>query len=140
MTAIDPIGAQPPRPPGPRAAGASRGAAFPAPADAAPQAAHTAAASAAPVALESLLVLQQVNPASERDRAAHRRGQALLAALGRLQRLLLGEGDPATVLDEIRTLTDDVPAAADPALGAAIDQVVLRARIELARRASGQTA
>jgi len=134
MTAIDPVRTTPAATPGQRIAGTPGGPGFPAPADPAPQAAPAAAALTAPVALESLLALQQVDSATEQDRAAHRRGQALLAALGRLQRLLLGDGDPAAVLDEIRALADNVPAAADPALGAAIDQVVLRARIELARR------
>ena len=83
---------------------------------------------------DSLLTLQQVDEPTERDRAARRRGQALLGALGRLQLLLLVEGDPVPTLAQLRSLAEGAPAAADPALAAAIDQVVLRARIELARR------
>jgi hypothetical protein len=86
------------------------------------------------VSLDSLLTLQQVDEPTERDRAARRRGQALLGALGRLQLLLLVEGDPVPTLAQLRSLAEGAPAAADPALAAAIDQVVLRARIELARR------
>jgi len=135
MTAIDRVGAQPPSRPALRPVGTAGGTAFPSPAESAPEAARAAAAGApAPVALESLLALQQVDGAPERDRAAHRRGQALLAALGRLQRVLLGDGDADSVLHEINGLSKDVPVAADPGLAAAVDHVVLRARIELARR------
>lgn len=135
MTTIDRVGAQPPSRPGTRPAGTTGNAAFPPPAETAPEAARSAAPGvAAPVALESLLALQQVDGVPERDRAAHRRGQALLVALGRLQRVLLGDGDPASVLHEISELSKDVPVADDPGLAAAVDHVVLRARIELARR------
>ncbi|HTW68274.1 MAG TPA: flagellar assembly protein FliX [Acetobacteraceae bacterium] len=135
MTAIDRVGAQPPSRPAMRPAGTAGGVAFPSPTESAPDAARsTAAAVSAPVALESLLALQQVDGAPERDRAAHRRGLAMLAALGRLQRVLLGDGDPALVLDEINELSKDVPVAGDPGLAAAVDHVVLRARIELVRR------
>ena len=135
MTTIDRVGTQPPSRPGTRPVGTTSSAAFSPPAEAAPEAARsTAAGVSAPVALESLLALQQVDRAPERDRAAHRRGQALLAALGRLQRVLLGDGDPASVLHEISELSKDVPVADDPGLAAAVDHVVLRARIELARR------
>jgi hypothetical protein len=134
MTAINRVGVQPPSPPGARPAGGSGGAAFPPPAESPPEAVRsTGAAAAAAVSLESMLALQQVEGASERDRAAHRRGHALLAALGRLQRVLLGDGNPASVLHEIAALSKDVPVAADPGLAAAVDHAVLRARIELAR-------
>ncbi|HUN40256.1 MAG TPA: flagellar assembly protein FliX [Acetobacteraceae bacterium] len=134
MTAIDRVGAQPPSRLGTRPAGTTGGAAFLPPSEPAPEGARsTGAGAAAPVALESLLALQQVEGAPERDRAAHRRGQVLLAALARLQRVLLGDGDAASVLNEISELSKDVPIAADPGLAAAVDHVVLRARIELAR-------
>jgi hypothetical protein len=91
-------------------------------------------AAAAPMALESLLALQQVDQANERDRTARRHAHALLAALGRVQRGLLTGDDPAAALAEMRTLVAATPAASDPALAAALDQVVLRTRIELIRR------
>ena len=134
MTGVDRVGAQPPARLGGRTAGSAGGAGFPLPAEAAPDAVRSAGAAPSPVALESLLALQQVDAVPARDRSAHRRGQALLAALGRLQRVLLGDGDTESALRDIRDLADDVPAAADPALAEAVDQVVLRARIELARR------
>jgi hypothetical protein len=134
MTLIDRVGPLPPVRPGGRV-GAVGSSVFPLPADPAADAARTAGvATAAAVSLDSLLTLQQVDEPTERDRAARRRGQALLGALGRLQLLLLVEGDPVPTLAQLRSLAEGAPAAADPALAAAIDQVVLRARIELARR------
>jgi hypothetical protein len=87
--------------------------------------------------LESLLALQQVDEAVERDRAARRHGRTLLGALGRLQHLLLAADGAAlaqpAVLAELRSLAGSLPAAADPGLAASLDLVVLRARIELIR-------
>jgi hypothetical protein len=134
MTVIDRVGPLPPSRPSARI-GSSGAANFPAPAEAGADAGRAAeVASPAPVALESLLALQQVDNAPERDRAARRHGQALLLALGGLQRLLLEGGDEVAALAQIRSLADAMPTADDPGLADAIDHVVLRARIELARR------
>ena len=134
MTVIDRVGPVSPGRPGMRA-GTAAGTGFPLPAEPGPDAARPAGVgAAAPVSLDSLLALQQVDEPTERDRAARKHGQALLAALGRLQRLLLEDGDQADALAQIRGLAGVVPEAADPELAAAVDQVVLRARIELARR------
>jgi Class II flagellar assembly regulator len=134
MTVIDRVGPLLPGRPGLRAgSGATTG--FLPPAEQGPDAARGAGvAASAPVALDSLLALQQVDEPTERDRAARRHGQALLAALSRLQRLLLEDGDEAAALEQIRALAEATPAAADPGLAAAVELVVLRARIELARR------
>ena len=133
MSGVDRVGLQPLARVGTRTAGSSGAAGFPPPAEPAVDAARSPGAAAAPVALESLLALQQVDGVPARDREAYRRGQALLTALGRLQRLLLADGDTQGMLQEIRALVEGVPVAADPALAAAVDQVVLRARIEVAR-------
>ena len=132
MSGVDRVGLQPLARLGARTAGSSGAAGFTPPAEQLVDAARSPA-TAAPVALESLLALQQVDGAPARDREAYRRGQALLAALGRLQRRLLADGGTQVALQDIQALADDVPAAADPVLAAAVDQVVLRARIELAR-------
>jgi hypothetical protein len=136
MTVIDRVGSPAAGRPGARAATGNAGAAgFPPPAEPGAGAACSGGVAASvPVTLDSLLALQQVDEPTERDRAARRHGQALLAALGRLQRLLLEDGDQAAALAQIRTLAEATPAAADPGLAAALDLVVLRARIELARR------
>jgi Class II flagellar assembly regulator len=132
MTGIDRVGPAPSSASTVRAARA--GAVFSMPGAAETDAMPAAVSAAAPMALESLLALQQVDQATERDRAARRRGQALLVALGRVQLGLLGGGDPAATLAELRTLAADVPPASDSGLAAALAHVVLRARIELARR------
>jgi Class II flagellar assembly regulator len=134
MTVINRVGPLSPGRPGARA-GTGAAAGFLPPAELGPDAARTAAvATSVPVALESLLALQQVDEPTEQDRAARRHGQSLLGVLGRLQRLLLEDGDPAGALEQIRRLVAATPVAADPGLAAAVDMVVLRARIELARR------
>jgi hypothetical protein len=69
------------------------------------------------------------------DRAARRRARDILDALGTLQRAMLTDGPVAASLEHLSTLTRDVEGAADPALRAAIEAVVLRARVELARHA-----
>lgn len=134
MTLIDRVGPLPPSRPGARS-GTGAAAGFPPPASSGLDAARTeGVATSAPVALDALLALQQVDEATELDRTARRHGNALLVALGRLQRALLGDADQATALGQIRALADTMPMAADPGLAAAVDLVVLRARIELARR------
>jgi len=134
MTVIDRVGPPAPSRPGARA-GAAATAGFLPPAGPGPDAARAEGMSmSAPVALESLLALQQVDEPTERDHAARRHGTALLVALGRLQRALLEDGGQAGALEQIRALAEATPAAADPGLAAAVDMVVLRARIELARR------
>jgi hypothetical protein len=91
-------------------------------------------ASVTGIGLESMLALQAVDEAAERDRAAHKRGSAMIAALGRLQRAMLAEEDPAAALNALQDISGDGPLANDPALGAIIRAVELRCRVELARR------
>jgi len=86
------------------------------------------------IGLESMLALQAVDEAAERDRAAHKRGTALIAALARLQRAMLAEEDPSVVLSALGELACDGPIANDPGLGAILREVVLRSRVEIARR------
>ena len=93
-------------------------------------------ASVAGIGLESMLALQAVDEAAERDRAAHKRGTAMVAALSRLQRAMLAEEDPSSALNALNELAGDGPLANDPELGAILRAVVLRSRVELARRAS----
>jgi hypothetical protein len=94
-------------------------------------------ASVAGIGLESMLALQAVDEAAERDRAAHKRGTAMVAALTRLQRAMLAEEDPSSALNALHDLADDGPLGNDPALGAIVRAVVLRSRVELARREHG---
>ena len=56
------------------------------------------ASAVAGIGLESMLALQAVDEAVERDRAARKRGTAMIAALTRLQRAMLAEEDPSLAL------------------------------------------
>jgi hypothetical protein len=92
----------------------------------------------------ALLALQEVgaavapaasaDTAAERDRRARRRGAELLGALRALQLALLeAAAADAARLAELAALAG-AEEAADPVLREAIAAIVLRARVELARR------
>ena len=100
------------------------------------------------IGLDSMLMLQSINEARyrdragnearERDRAGKRRGAAMIAALSDLQRAMLAEEDPALALRSLSELaTDDGPLADDPELAGILRAVVLRSRVEVARRERG---
>ncbi|WP_187830118.1 flagellar assembly protein FliX [Siccirubricoccus phaeus] len=113
---------------GPGRAGAS-GFAVPA-GGAAASARAEAAAAAAPL---GLLALQEQGAERRRDAAARRRATSLLEELNGLQRELLdGRPDP----ERLRRLAalQQGDAAEDPALQEALEGILLRSRIELARR------
>lgn len=149
MTGIDAIG----RPAAPRMTRRGRaGGAFALPPESAPEAAMPEDTSA-PVSAASvggLLGLQEqmagglLAPAV-RDREARRHGQALLSALADLQLIMVGpQNVPGVAIatlsrlaDRLTALTSAVPVAADPALGAVVTAIALRARVELARRQPG---
>jgi Class II flagellar assembly regulator len=95
------------------------------------------ATATADISLAGLLALQADEAGEARDRSARRRGRELLDALAALQRAMLtGEIGPDQ-LNELAALVADVPDAADPRLRAAMEDVVLRARVELARHGLG---
>lgn len=97
--------------------------------------AHTGAAeSAMPAVAAGMLALQEAAVEAPADRTARRHGRAILASLSRLQCTLLGATDSEAVLDALAMLAGDIPCATDPGLAAALHAVVLRARVELARR------
>ena len=92
-----------------------------------------ASVAAGEVALGMLLSLQdEAEPA--RDRAARQHGRALLAELHALHVALLGDYRKFKGLHVLMRLICDPPeTAADPLLAAALEEVTLRARVELAR-------
>jgi hypothetical protein len=102
--------------------------------DSGPPARTTRPSSAAGIGLETMLALQAVDEAEERDRAARKHGTAMLGALSRLQRAMLAAEDPASAMRVLNELTSDGPLASDPELGAILRAVTLRCRVELARR------
>lgn len=93
---------------------------------------HVSAAPA--IGLDSLLMLQGIDDSVERDRGARKRRSAMIAALSDLQRAMLAAEDPALTLQALSDLAAEEPDAADPALASVLRAVVLRARLEVARR------
>jgi hypothetical protein len=86
------------------------------------------------IGLDNLLALQAIGEATERDRFARKRGGAMIAALTDLQRAMLAEEDPSLALSALSQLATDGALADDPALGAILRAIVLRSRVEVARR------
>ena len=82
----------------------------------------------------SMLSLQEVGGETVEDREARRHGNDMLAALGELQRDLLDGGGDAGALQRLADLSGSVPRATDPRLAALISAIVVRVRVELARR------
>ena len=94
----------------------------------------TAVAATQATPLMSMLSLQEFGGETIKDREAHRHGHDMLAALADLQRALLGSGDDAAALRRLADLAETVPYATDRRLAAMLSSIVLRARVELARR------
>lgn len=97
--------------------------------------AATPVASASGVAgLSSLMALQGVEDATERRRRAIRRGGGLLDRLEDLKLALLDGGDGVAALQGLsRAIAEERPADADPGLSGLLDQIDLRAAVELAK-------
>ena len=96
--------------------------------------ATTAAAGASAPALATMLSLQEMGGETVQDREARRHGQDLLAALADLQRLILSAGNDGAALQRLADLAASVPLATDRRLNALVSAIVVRARVELARR------
>lgn len=94
--------------------------------------------SVAAIGMDSMLTLQAIDEAAERDRRARKRGAAMLAALTKLQRAMLAEEDPAAALRDLNELAADEAAAHDSGLAAIVRAVALRSRVEIARREFGR--
>ncbi len=104
-----------------------------------PRASNPTATGASEVSLGGMLALQEteglpvLDRSAVRDRRARRRGRDVLDALASLQRGVLGEGVGADTLHRLAQLAAEPAEAADPALGLILSQILLRARVELAR-------
>jgi hypothetical protein len=97
----------------------------------APMEAEAAPAAAAPVALTSLLAMQEAESSALQDRDARRHGAAVIDELAELQRALLGGAGPD--LGRLTGLAERPVAATDPGLASVLRSIQLRAGIELAR-------
>ena len=87
--------------------------------------------------VSALLLLQEHDLPDQRNRAARRRCDDLLRALGELQLGMLAEGSDQDLVQRLASLAAALPQAADPALAAVARMISLRARIEVARRNGG---
>jgi hypothetical protein len=94
----------------------------------------TAANEVVAPALASMLTLQELGGETIQDREARRHGQDMLAALADLQRALLLPADDAGVLARLAELAASVPRATDRRLAAMVSAILIRVRVELARR------
>jgi hypothetical protein len=114
-----------------RASGRAEASGFTVPEDT--RAASLGAAAATEVSLAGLLALQAEAAEDVPDRAARRRARDILTELDRLRHALLRDGiDPAQLLG-LAGLIADLPVATDSRLRAVMDQIALRAQVELAR-------
>jgi len=122
-------------PQGGRATRSAGGFSLPATGGAAPAAAASAASAASGVAdVSALMALQGVETATERRRRAIRRGGGLLDRLEELKLALLDGGAGEGALERLsRTLREERPEDADPGLTELLNQIDLRAAVELAK-------
>ena len=110
--------------------------AFEVPSAEAPAAAAPEATAAGSIGAVNPMLLHElaVDDGERRDREAHRRASDILDLLAELQRGLLGANVEGMPIDRLTSLLENAPAPADPVLAAATQSILLRARIEIARR------
>ncbi|GAA0623481.1 flagellar assembly regulator FliX [Brevundimonas kwangchunensis] len=89
----------------------------------------------------ALMALQGVEDPTERRRRAIRRGSGLLDRLDDLKLALLDGATGEAALDRLaRTIREERPEDADPGLTQVLDQIDLRAAVELAKAEIRRTA
>jgi hypothetical protein len=120
---------------GARPARASGGFSVPAAGPASGASATTSASAPSAVAdVSALMALQGVEDVTERRRRAIRRGGGLLDRLDELKLALLsGEAGDGALERLTRTLREERPVDADAGLNSLLDQIDLRAAVELAK-------
>lgn len=94
----------------------------------------SASAASAVTDVSALMALQGVEDVTERRRRAIRRGGGLLDRLEELKLALLSGEAGEGALDRLtRTLREERPVDADTELNSLLDQIDLRAAVELAK-------
>lgn len=100
----------------------------------APAAAAASAATAGVADVSALMALQGVEGPLERRRRAVKRGGGLLDRLDELKLALLSGEPDAAVMDRLgRVMREERPHDDDPRLNAVLDQIDLRAAVEMAK-------
>ena len=127
---------------GQRPVRAAGGFSMPQTSGAAPAAAAAPTASASAVAdVSALMALQGVETATERRRRAIRRGGRLLDRLEELKLAMLsGEAGEGALESLGRTLREERPEDADAELTGLLEQIELRAAVELAKAEARRSA
>ncbi len=101
----------------------------------APVAAARASALGGVNSLDALLALQETLSPLERKKRALRRGGKILDALDDLKLAMLGEGVDADALTRLQSAVRDARSETDdPGLDDLLEQVEIRAAVELAKR------
>ena len=91
--------------------------------------------------VSALMALQGVEDPTERRRRAVRRGGGLLDRLDELKLAMLGGEAGEAALERLgRAVREERPDDADPGLNAVLDQIDLRAAVELAKAEIRRTA
>ncbi len=116
---------------------ARSGAGFSLPGSSSASGAHAASSSssASSVAgVSALMALQGVEDPTERRRRSIRRASSLLDRLDELKLAMLGGSDAASVLEKLaRNVAEERPEDSDEGLKSVLDQIDLRAAVELAK-------
>jgi len=107
---------------------------FSVPADGTAGSPTATAAATEPASLGAVLTLQEMGAETAEDRDARRHGQNMLALLAAVHRGLLSGVDNIAALQQLADLAAAAPIATDRRLAAAISAILLRVRVELARR------
>ena len=125
---------------GSRPAKAAGGFSLPASGAASGPASAAATSAASSVAgVSALMALQGVEDATERRRRAIRRGGGLLDRLDELKLAMLNGQDGAPALERLaRSMREERPDDADPGLKGVLDQIDLRAAVEMAKAEAAQ--
>jgi len=110
------------------------GSCFSVPADGTAGTATATTGATEPGSLGAVLTLQEMGADTIEDREARKQAQDMLALLAALQRNLLSGVDNIAALQQLADLAAAAPIAADRRLAATISAILLRVRVELARR------
>jgi len=98
------------------------------------QTAAPVAPAAGPAAVDALLALQEVPDSTQRRSAGLKRGRMLLDGLDELRHgLLAGSISPARVQNLLQSVRAERLDVDDPGLRAVLDEIELRAQVELAK-------